>query len=218
MVQSNSARVLFCVILLLSATFGCNKKVADSADETEIASKSQSNETKTNVVATSNTSGIISPAEKDGNELEIDASPDQVCSAFLNALVAKDYVIAKRLLTRESQFQTQNANLELQAPGSTNATYKVLEPLYATNKKLVAKVDCQITDKLDGKEMTYIVTWVLRLKQSGWKISGMMFQVDENQPMDYLCFENIDDVLRIKNAVDGDTVRTANDPLRNDIK
>ena len=220
MVQSFSLRNLFCIMSLLVITLGCNKQTAESQGQKESDADNNSVESKTTVVSPASTSGATSPANE-GNKLDINSDPDEVCTAFLDALVANDLVVAERYLTYAAKVQTRNAQLELQAPGSTKAKYQIMEPKYATSKKLSATVDCEISDKFEGEDTKYVVTWLLQLKKTGWKISGMMFKIHDSDPIELLSFENAHDVQRIKAAVNGESatdVRTASDPLQNDIK
>jgi hypothetical protein len=197
--------ILAFTALLLLTVAGCSKKTTDEASNDQAESSENQTKSKVNVVSPSKSLGAASPAGEPNSELNIGAEPHEVCSEFLNALVAKDYVHAQRMLTRASQHQTRIANLELQAPGSHSAIYNVLPAEYATDRKETARVDCEITDTINGSKAEYVVTWILRNQQSGWKISGMMLPTGNDAEQDYLCFENPDDVMRIKLAVSGDS-------------
>jgi hypothetical protein len=93
---------------------------------------------------------------------------------------------------------TSKAGLVLEPLGGSQSRYEVFEPRYATIKNEVAYVDSQITDVEDGVETSFMVSWVVKKQNNGWRISGLLMELDEGRPMKLVSFENLQDVEDIK--------------------
>ena len=148
---------------------------------------------KTETVAVSAVTAEVSPATQPTKILDADASPEQVCELFMKHLNAGERVKAERLLTAVALSTTAKAGLYLQPIGGQNAKVVINPAVYATGKKKLAQVDCQVSDIENGKTVTDDLTWVIRKSNSGWRILGFMLK-DESGNNDFLSFENLRDV------------------------
>ena len=132
--------------------------------------------------------------------LNKDSAPEDVCRAFVRALSAGDHIAASKMLTNVAQIETARANLELESPGSENAIWQVLDAEYATAEKKIAQVRCLLKEP-DSHETAHL-TWLMRLQENGWKISGMSIQISGTGDVDLLSFENPLDLQRVQSTVD----------------
>ena len=130
------------------------------------------------------------------------SAPEDVCRVFVKALSAGDHIAASKMLTNVAQIETARANLELESPGSVNAIWEVLEAEYATAEKKIAQVRCLLKEP-DSRESAHL-TWLMRLQDNGWKISGMSIQISGTGDVDLLSFENPLDLQRVQSTVDTD--------------
>ena len=209
----------FCALVFLSILVfqaGCRDQGAiepdnrDSATDQQSASSAQ----KANVVIASTSARGSSPASRNEADLTIESSPQEVCREFLRALQKRDLVSAGQLLTSRAIVETHRANLELAFPGGENSSFEVCPPEYASSKQQMAQVDCIIRHPDDSEP--FRLSWMMKLQRSGWKISGMTFQNDQNGSIDLLSFENPLDVARIKSAVSDDSSEIG--PVNNDTR
>ena len=172
------------------------------------ASKSANGELEATSVTASNQNTESSPAEADSKLLPANASPVEVCQRFLELLQAGNRLSAENLLTRSALAVTGRAELKLEPLGGPTAKYNLAEPLYATNKQKLAQVACTVVESENGETFKTSLTWIVRKRNEGWRISGMMIQLEEGLPPDFLSFENYDDVLKIKGSIDSQEVST----------
>lgn len=132
--------------------------------------------------------------------LNKDSKPEEVCRLFIASLSTGDHIAASQMLTNLAQIETARADLQLESPGSSDATWEVLEADYATSAKQIAQVRCLLQEP--GQEGTAQLTWLMRRQYNGWKISGMSIQVDGSGEVDLLSFENPLDLQRIQSSVE----------------
>ena len=132
--------------------------------------------------------------------LSKDSKPEEVCRLFITALSTGDHIAASQILTNIAQIETARADLQLESPGSSDASWEVLEADYATSAKQIAQVRCLLQEP--GQSETAQLTWLMRRQYNGWKISGMSIQVDGSGEVDLLSFENPLDLQRIQSSVE----------------
>ena len=148
---------------------------------------------------------VSSPAVAMDASIPVDLAPDEVCRRFLKSLQSAERTAAEQLLTKRALLNTKRAELNLESPGSRTAEFTVESPRYATNKRELATVDCIVVDTVDGKTVNSRLAWMLRQEPAGWRISGMILDLDDGKSLDLLSFENLDDIERIKTSLDSDT-------------
>lgn len=198
-----------CALLLALTTLGV---FAGCGAETPAPSNEQKPAEKTAAVRTvpaAPAESEVSPAIDLNSELGPDASPEEICRRFLQCLQVGERGAAEKLLTQRALTTTKRADLNLESPGGANATFSVRTPRYATNKRELATVDCVVTEELHGQKMESTISWLLRSEPAGWRICGMILDMESGTSLDFLSFENVADVERIKSSVSADAEETA---------
>ena len=151
----------------------------------------------------------VSPAVDLNAELGPEASPEDICRRFLRCLQVGERGAAEKLLTQRALTTTKRADLNLESPGGPKASFTVRAPRYSTNKRELATVDCIVAEELHGQKMESTISWLLRSEPAGWRICGMILDMESNESLDFLSFENVADVERIKSSVSADAEETA---------
>lgn len=201
-------------LLFALLTTGCGTEKREFVESnTHIAEKSVTPATKkpsTTSVAASKTETATSPAATDEIPA-VDAEPEVVCRRFMELLKSGNRISAENLLTRTALTATSKAGLKLEPMGSPTAKYEMGTTRYATIKNELAQVDCIVVENVDGIDVRSPVTWLVRKQNLGWRISGLMVQLDPQRPMDLLSFENINDVQEIKRRASGEVLEALPD-------
>jgi hypothetical protein len=148
---------------------------------------------------------ISSPAIAMGAAIPVDLTPDEVCRRFLKCLQSAERTAAEQLLTKKALLNMKRADLNLESPGGRTAEFTVESPRYATNKQELATVDCIVLDVVDEKSVQSRLAWMLRHEPAGWRISGMILDMEDGKSLDLLSFENLDDIQRIKATLDSES-------------
>jgi hypothetical protein len=206
-------RLSLAVVLLFSAglllSSGCGgTNVSETAEPTSTSGDNSTQVTAsnaTNSVPATKSNNSTSPASVDSAS-DPDASPEQVCQRFMKLMRSGNRIAAENLLTRTALTVTTQAGLQLEPMGGPTAVYKVGAVKYATNKQRLAQVECSIVDNVEGEEYEMNVTWLVRKQSLGWRISGVMLELESGQVPDLLSFENIQDVNRIKSLAGEDII------------
>ena len=215
-------RLTLSIVFLFSAALACSMgcggtSVSEKAEPTSTKSGTASSDAaspETNSVTPTKSSDSTSPASV-SNTPAPEATPKQVCERFMKLMRSGNRIAAENLLTRTALTVTTQAGLQLEPMGGPTATYNVGDVSYATTKQRLAQVECSIVDNVDGEEYEMNVTWLVRKQAMGWRISGVMLELEPGQVPDLLSFENIQDVNKIKNLAgeeaiqDLDTTRQA---------
>ncbi|MCO6458975.1 MAG: hypothetical protein J5I93_27015 [Pirellulaceae bacterium] len=126
-----------------------------------------------------------------------DLGPQEVVARFLDSLRSGDEAIAAELLTTKARTETARHDLTVQPPGTPQATYRVGQVEYVTEKRDGAHVTSTWSEPTGGGgHESYEIVWVLRLQPHGWRIAGMATQVVPNQAPLFLNFEDPADMLQ----------------------
>ena len=201
----------FAKILVVCALFTPLVMFSGCANETtELAEDQQSapvKDTDATSIAASPAATEVSPAKIEPKaapdaDATFDQSPERLCQHFMKLLQANESIKAEALLTRMSQMNTTQEELELKAIGGPSAKFSVGQVSYATLKKELAQVDCKIVDTTSDDPFEMDLTWLVKRQKKSWRVAGVMLQIEENAKMDLLSFENLDDVRRIKSIND----------------
>jgi hypothetical protein len=201
---------LACILTALFAS-GCGGGSQTSDPSPESDANIANSATTTTTVEPSGTIQDKSPATADSELPSTNALPDEICLRFMNLLKSGNRLTAERLLTRRAETVTNRGGFPIQPLGSPVATYRIGETRYATNKQELAHVDCQIADELNGKPIESSITWMVRKQQEGWRICGIIFESSDDQPADFLSFENPDDVAQLKGLIEEQTADASDD-------
>lgn len=184
---------------------GCGGETLAPSDEKKSADKTAAVRTVPAMAAESE----VSPAIDLNAELGPETSPEEVCRRFLQCLQVGERGAAEKLLTQRALTTTKRADLNLESPGGPKAVFSVRAPRYATNKRELATVDCLVTEELHGQKMESTISWLLRSEPAGWRICGMILDMESGASLDFLSFENVADVERIKSSVSVEAEETA---------
>lgn len=207
-IKNKFSFIAYALVLTLSCSLiGCGGDGADKANDKnsetkseESASLSPTKDATTSVAATDG-DGAISPADTRVKLPASDAGPDVICQEFMTLLKNGNRLTAEKLLTRAAFTVTSHVDWQLPPIGSVAAQYEVGDIRFATNREKLAHVDCKVIDKIDGKTDVNQVTWMVRKKKEGWRISGMLVETAEGESKDLISFENPADVAMIKQSL-----------------
>lgn len=194
----------FVLCVALGVVAGCQSEteVARSkiADNEQATSQSSENE-PSDLGAKSAANDPSSGDQNDNNVTDMPAptdAPDQVCRAFMTMLQAGEVESASQLITRKAQVLTHRYKLPLTFPGEADASFQVGDAKFATSKEELAQVVCEIEDEHSEDQQSSEIGWMLKLENRGWRICGMLLPAGEDEPMDFISFENAKDLDRVK--------------------
>lgn len=208
---SNSIALIACFFsIALVMTTGCDRTYIAQGDSTDagqdsVETETRSEMTETTSVAPDKLTNLTSPADKMTVEA-IDSTPEKVCRSFMDLLQSGDRIAAENLLTRTALSVTTRAGLQLEPMGGPKSEFKVNEVRFATLKNKLAQVECSIIDKSDGEVYEMDMAWLVRKHSTGWRISGVMLELEPGKSKDLLSFENEQDVMKIKTLAGADVV------------
>lgn len=126
------------------------------------------------------------------------ALPDYVVTVFLNALRSGDSPTTESLLTSKARQELARHSLSVDVQSAPNATYQVRPAEVLKNDPSGAHVSSIWTEKFDDGEETYEIVWALRHQPEGWRLAGMAMELIPGQQMQFLNFEDPEDMLRKK--------------------
>lgn len=125
------------------------------------------------------------------------ATPDQVVTVFLNALRSGDSPTTESLLTGKARQELAKHSLSVDVQSAPNATYQVHQAEILPDPT-GAHVRSVWTEKFDDGNETYEIVWALRHQPEGWRLAGMAMELLPGQPMQFLNFEDPQDMLKKK--------------------
>lgn len=126
----------------------------------------------------------------------VNATADQVVSVFLNALRAGDKATTASLLTARAREETAKYNIDVDPQAAPNAQYAVRKAEILPHHPDGAHVSSVWTEKYSDGEVSYEIVWVLRRQADGWRVAGMAAELIAGQPLQFLDFENPEEMLR----------------------
>lgn len=145
------------------------------------------------------------------------ASPDTVVTVFLNSLRSGDSPTTESLLTSKARQELARHSLSVDVQSAPNATYQVRPAEILPGDPSGAHVSSVWTEKFDDGDETYEIVWALRHQAEGWRLAGMAMELIPGQPMQFLNFEDPEDMLRKKDeaiaAMQPPAAETAQQPL-----
>jgi len=134
-----------------------------------------------------------------------DAKPEEVMTAFLEAVRAGDDGKAAGLLTPLARQKTSEMEMVVAPPGSDTAKFEVLESEVIGAE---AQVATDWTDlDADGRPHTDRIVWMMRKVEDGWRISGMATRVFIDRPPIVLNFEDPADMLQKQQQAEEEIAR-----------
>jgi len=191
--------------LVAFGALGCSKKPA--ADATASNTPSQAPIAAAQLPANTQAQPIAVPSS---------APPEQVVTIFLNALRTGDSPTTESLLTTKAREELAKHELSVDVQSAPNAVYEVRAAEGVPGDPSGAHVSSVWTEKFDDGEEKYEIVWALRRQQEGWRLAGMAMQLIPGQPMQFLNFENPEDMLKKKDdaiaAMQAPAAETAQQP------
>lgn len=144
----------------------------------------------------------------------VDATPEEIVVAFLQASRNGDEQVATLLLTNKARQETEREGLALDPPGTPTMKFEVGAVEFADNQQNAAYVNSTWSETETGEAEKFEVVWVLRKQADGWRIAGMATQTSPEQQSEFLNFEDPRDILRIKQQIGEEgTTPAVVDPL-----
>jgi hypothetical protein len=180
-------RALSSLFVLLCGLVGCTGTTTSTAPNA--AADGQTPAASLQAQAAPRTQPIAVPAS---------ATPDQVVSTFLNALRTGDSPTTEALLTSKAREELAKHSLSVDVVSAPNSTYQVRPAEVLPNDPSGAHVSSIWTEKFDDGDETYEIIWALRRQPDGWRMAGMAMELIPGQQMQFLNFENPEDMLRKK--------------------
>jgi hypothetical protein len=197
---------IFLVVLVAVAQVGCSKKPAADASATNATTPSDTASSQATAAAPA-PQPIAVPAS---------ALPEQVVTVFLNALRNGDSPTTELLLTSKAREELAKHQLSVDVVSAPNSTYEVRSAEGVSGDPTGAHVTSVWTEKFDDGEEKYEIVWALRRQPEGWRLAGMAMQLIPDQPMQFLNFENPEDMLKKKDdaiaAMQAPAAETAQQP------
>lgn len=172
------------------------------------------------VPAQAESAQAVSPAELEPTatlaELNVDTSqPQQAVTAFLTALQESDDVAARLILTDKARHETEVNNMAVSPPGSNTAKFAVGNVNYTADNQVAQVASTWDDVGPQGTPFRYDIVWVLRNEPSGWRIAGLQTSLYEGGPLQFLNFENIEELERQKQiAAEMAERASADQPIR----
>jgi hypothetical protein len=122
------------------------------------------------------------------------SDPGRATDEFLKALFAGETQRAMAMMTDKSRAAAQQAGIEMEAPGSKSATFKITEQTTLEGDPHAAQVWSVITDTNEqGKPESYDIVWLLKRDAAGWAICGMATVLFQHEFV--IDFEDANDVI-----------------------
>jgi hypothetical protein len=197
---------IFLACLLAVGQVGCSKKPA--ADGAAASATAQAETASSQATAAMPAPQPIA--------VPANALPEQVVTVFLNALRAGDSPTTESLLTSKAREELAKHQLSVDVQSAPNAVYEVRAAEGVSGDPTGAHVSSIWTEKFDDGEEKYEIVWALRRQPEGWRLAGMAMQLIPDQPMQFLNFENPEDMLKKKDdaiaAMQAPAAETAQQP------
>lgn len=189
------------------ALSGCNSDRQSSTDSTGDVANDKGIEHSVEVVQNRTTTVKVNPDPAAESPAQIaslpdsETSPREVCRLFMQYLSSGNRAMAEQMMTPAAVTITSRADLKLQPVGGPNSIYELSEARFATSKKKLCQVECKIRESAGNQQPDAVVTWICRRQKEGWRIAGMIVPAGDDGLIDYLSFENAQDVARIKQSL-----------------
>jgi hypothetical protein len=121
-----------------------------------------------------------------------------VLNVFLSSLRSGDSATTESLLTAKARQELAKHSLSVDVQSAPNAVYQVRPAQFLVNDPSGAHVSSVWTEKFEGAEETYEIVWALRHQPEGWRLAGMAMELIPGQQMQFLNFEDPEDMIRKK--------------------
>jgi hypothetical protein len=190
---------VICLVAMLQS--GCkNESGSASADSSLPADTARSEAANSSSSVAQPTKSVLPDlqATETSPALVNSDDPRAVCRRFLELLQGNNRIAAENLLTQTALNVTGKAGLVLEPLSGPNSQFEIDAPQYATIKNEIAYVDCKIIDADQKADGSFSVSWIVKKQESGWRIAGLVMDMEDEQPRKMFSFENPNDVAEIK--------------------
>jgi len=191
-------RVLLLVaISAILMPIGCGGNGDQGAATT--ASNAGSNASGKTIAANSGTQAIIPPSE--------------IVAMFADSIRRGDRETVNKLITDASRIEIQKQGIDLDPPGSPDASYKIGEFRYSDDEKDSGFVESLwIEPAQDGNPpQSTEVVWGVRLENGGWRVCGLAIDMGKDQPAALVNFEDLEGTI-VDESASKDKIATQGDP------
>ena len=177
--------MLFVVTGVFALPIGCGGN-SDKSTENSVATSSSSNAAG-KLVSSSGTSNAIIP-------------PNEIVAMFADSIRRGDRDTVNKLITEASRLEIQKQGIELDPPGSPDASYKIGEFRFSDGDKDAGFVESLwIEPEQDGTPPhSTEVVWGVRLENGGWRICGLAIDMGTDQPAALVNFEDLEGAVSDK--------------------
>lgn len=191
-----SARIAALLVVGL-CVMGCGKDSGKTTAEKSGYQPETSGDGTETAVVTPSPGDERSPASNAQSTLAADAPPEQVIEKYVLALNEYDIKSAEEMLTDVARMECRRAGLEPQQAWSDDATFRITNVAYATERPIRAEVTTEWTERDEtGASADFQIVWMLfKQAHNGWRISGMKTHFTPGGQLVFLNFEDPGDMV-----------------------
>jgi len=136
-------------------------------------------------------------------------TPDKIVDQFLKAAKSGDQQKLSQLLSNSAREETQKHGINFELDSYRDATFEIGKFQYMTPEKVTAQVACKWTDHDETGNFTHDVVWALRKEEPGWRVVGMITRPFPDQPEVAFNYENVEELMATKAAIEQEVKRRA---------
>ena len=136
--------------------------------------------------------------------------PSEIVAMFADSIRRGDRETVNKLITDASRIEIQKQGIDLDPPGSPDASYKIGEFRYSDDEKDSGFVESLwIEPAQDGNPpLSTEVVWGVRLENGGWRICGLAIDMGKDQPAALVNFEDLEGTI-VDESTSNDKVASA---------
>ncbi len=123
--------------------------------------------------------------------------PSEIVAMFADSIRRGDRETVNKLITEASRIEIQKQGIDLDPPGSPDASYKIGEFRYSDDEKDSGFVESLwIEPAQDGNPpQSTEVVWGVRLENGGWRVCGLAIDMGKDQPAALVNFEDLEGTI-----------------------
>jgi hypothetical protein len=123
--------------------------------------------------------------------------PSEIVAMFADSIRRGDRETVNKLITDASRLEIQKQGIDLDPPGSPDASYKIGEFRYSDDEKDSGFVESLwIEPAQDGNPpQSTEVVWGVRLENGGWRVCGLAIDMGKDQPAALVNFEDLEGTI-----------------------
>jgi hypothetical protein len=139
--------------------------------------------------------------------------PGEIVAMFADSIRRGDRETVNKLITDASRIEIQKQGIDLDPPGSPDASYKIGEFRFSDDEKDSGFVESLWIEPAQGGNppQSTEVVWGVRLENGGWRICGLAIDMGKDQPAALVNFEDLEGTI-IDESESKDKVATSGAP------